>query len=98
MTRKLFITLTSLAALLLSSVALAGTGFSDAPSDAANGGGEITGASVVEFLTVREDNPSSIVNCISAARENARTVRDQISNEMWECLTSRRKPASSLPR
>lgn len=30
--------------------------------------------------------PSSIVSCISAARENARQVREQISSEMWEQL------------
>src|SRR5579862_134019 len=29
-------------------------------------------------------NPSSIVGCIVAARENARQVREQISSEMWE--------------
>lgn len=56
---------------------------------------EITGESVVEFLTVREDNPNSIINCISSARENARTVRDQISNEMWECLNGLRLFAES---
>jgi uncharacterized alpha-E superfamily protein len=37
-----------------------------------------------EFLAFREENPSSIVQCISKARENARTIRDQISREMWE--------------
>ncbi|HLX45039.1 MAG TPA: alpha-E domain-containing protein [Bryobacteraceae bacterium] len=31
-------------------------------------------------------NPSSIVGCIVAARENARQVREQISSEMWEQL------------
>ncbi|HWC15823.1 MAG TPA: alpha-E domain-containing protein [Terriglobales bacterium] len=39
---------------------------------------------VVEFLAFRADNPSSIVECISKARENARTIRDRISREMWE--------------
>ena len=42
--------------------------------------------SVTDFLTFRADNPSSIWSCISAARENARQVRDQISLEMWEVL------------
>jgi|SRR5579871_3226555 len=40
--------------------------------------------SVFEFLAFREDNPSSIVQCIGKARENARTIRDYISREMWE--------------
>jgi uncharacterized alpha-E superfamily protein len=39
---------------------------------------------VFEFLAFRQDNPSSIVQCIAKARENARTIRDRISREMWE--------------
>lgn len=41
---------------------------------------------VTEFLTFNPQNPSSVFSCISSARENARTVRDQISTEMWETL------------
>lgn len=36
------------------------------------------------LLTFDENNPSSIVNCIAAARENARQVREQINSQMWE--------------
>ena len=39
---------------------------------------------VFEFLAFRQDNPSSIVQCVAKARENARTIRDCISREMWE--------------
>jgi len=39
---------------------------------------------VVKFLTFDGDNPSSIVSCLRAARENARTIRESISPEMWE--------------
>lgn len=42
--------------------------------------------SVMEFVTFRAENPNSLLNCISNARENARQVRDQISSEMWEVL------------
>jgi uncharacterized alpha-E superfamily protein len=45
---------------------------------------EVNGANVFEFLAFREDNPSSIVQCVAKARENARTIRDRISREMWE--------------
>jgi uncharacterized alpha-E superfamily protein len=45
---------------------------------------EVNGENVFEFLAFRQDNPSSIVQCISKARENARTIRDYISREMWE--------------
>jgi uncharacterized alpha-E superfamily protein len=41
---------------------------------------------VVQFLTLDEENPNSILSCLQAARENARTVRDIISSEMWEEL------------
>jgi uncharacterized alpha-E superfamily protein len=46
--------------------------------------GEVNGENVFEFLAFRQDNPSSIVQCIAKARENARTIRDSISREMWE--------------
>ncbi|MGE9266856.1 MAG: alpha-E domain-containing protein, partial [Verrucomicrobiales bacterium] len=35
------------------------------------------------FLAFSEKNPDSIRACIGHARENARMVRDQISEEMW---------------
>jgi len=45
---------------------------------------EANAETVFEFLAFRPDNPSSIVQCIAKARENARTIRDRISREMWE--------------
>ncbi len=45
---------------------------------------EADARTVFEFLAFRADNPSSIVQCIGKARENARTIRDRISREMWE--------------
>ena len=45
-------------------------------------------ATVFEFLAFREDNPNSIVQCITKVRENARTIRDRISREMWEDINS----------
>jgi len=40
------------------------------------------------FITLDRKNPASIANCIAGARENARVVRDQISEEMWLELNS----------
>jgi uncharacterized alpha-E superfamily protein len=37
-----------------------------------------------DFLGYSEDNPNSIGQCIIRARENARTIRDRISRELWE--------------
>ena len=35
------------------------------------------------FLTFDRENPSSIISCVAAARENARCVRERISSELW---------------
>lgn len=40
----------------------------------------------VVSLTSEPDNRSSIVCCLSAARDNASQIREQISSEMWERL------------
>ena len=45
-----------------------------------------TGNAVTEFLVFQPENPNSIFQCISSARENARMVRDQITMELWEEL------------
>lgn len=39
---------------------------------------------VCEFLLFRDDNPNSVVSCITNVRENARAIRDRMSREMWE--------------
>ena len=39
---------------------------------------------VIQFLSFDRENPNSIISCIRTARENARTVREIISSEMWE--------------
>jgi uncharacterized alpha-E superfamily protein len=50
--------------------------------------GEATLANVVEFLGFDVRNPNSIYSCVTAARENARSVRETISSEMWEQINS----------
>jgi uncharacterized alpha-E superfamily protein len=46
--------------------------------------GDATQENVVWFLTFDADNPNSIYSCLTAARENARSVRETISSEMWQ--------------
>ncbi len=46
--------------------------------------GAITPANVMNFMVRDEDNPSSIVSCLKAARENARAVRGTLTTEAWE--------------
>ena len=43
---------------------------------------------VVRLLTTDADNPVSIVSCVGAAREGARTLRDTIPAEMWESINT----------
>lgn len=45
--------------------------------------GAATQESVIKFLTFDTANPNSILSCLRQARENARTVREIISSEMW---------------
>ena len=46
--------------------------------------GAATQEHVVAFLTFDAHNPNSILSCLRMARENARSVRQSISSEMWE--------------
>jgi uncharacterized alpha-E superfamily protein len=46
--------------------------------------GEPTKENVIQFLTFDRESPNSILSCLYKARENARTVREIISTEMWE--------------
>ncbi|MEM7347725.1 MAG: alpha-E domain-containing protein [Chloroflexota bacterium] len=43
---------------------------------------------VIQFLTLDTEYPSSIISCLRAARENARTVRDIISIDLWEQINT----------
>lgn len=45
--------------------------------------GVATKDNVINFLTFDRDNPNSIISSVTSARENARTVREVISSEMW---------------
>jgi uncharacterized alpha-E superfamily protein len=45
-------------------------------------------ANVIQFLTFDGENPNSILSSLRAARENARSVREIISSEMWEQLNT----------
>jgi uncharacterized alpha-E superfamily protein len=39
---------------------------------------------IVRFLTVDAESPNSIVSCVRKARDNARSIREAISSEVWE--------------
>jgi len=58
---------------------------SDAQYDA-RFGGDVSEAVVVEYLLSDQLNPSSVVRCVSAARENLRTARETIPAEGWHAV------------
>lgn len=41
---------------------------------------------VIKFMLMDKDNPNSVVNIVTMARENARSVQDHITVEVWQCL------------
>lgn len=43
-----------------------------------------TALNVVDFLIRDQENPSSVLSCINAARTNARLVRTAVTREVWE--------------
>jgi uncharacterized alpha-E superfamily protein len=50
--------------------------------------GAATQENVVRFLAFDPANLNSIRSCVAAARENARSVRETISSEMWQQINS----------
>src|SRR5262249_41427008 len=48
--------------------------------------GEADGDTVQQFMVWDRDNPVSLINSVHWARENARTIRETISLEMWRSL------------
>jgi uncharacterized alpha-E superfamily protein len=49
---------------------------------------ELAAENVLRLMILDPDNPSSIYNCLHAARESARSVRGAITSEMYEDLNS----------
>lgn len=46
--------------------------------------GKATAENVIQFLSFDRTYPNSILSCLRLARENARSIREIISSEMWE--------------
>ena len=46
--------------------------------------GAVNARDVMHYMVADEENPSSIVRCLLAARENARAVRGTLTTEVWE--------------
>jgi uncharacterized alpha-E superfamily protein len=50
--------------------------------------GEVTREAAIDWLLRAKDNPSSVLSCISAARQNGRLVRTALTHEVWEATNS----------
>ena len=48
----------------------------------------ISAKAVIEFMVSDLNNPSSIMRCLEAARENARAVRGSMTTELWETINT----------
>ncbi|TDP88063.1 putative alpha-E superfamily protein [Aquabacterium commune] len=47
---------------------------------------EVNARDVMSFMVTDANNPSSILSCLRAARENARAVRGALTTEVWETM------------
>lgn len=41
---------------------------------------------VLQYMIAGKENPNSIINIITLARENARSVQDHLTKDLWQCL------------
>jgi uncharacterized alpha-E superfamily protein len=41
---------------------------------------------VLQYMVTDKENPNSVLNIVTKARENARSVQDHITKELWQCL------------
>jgi uncharacterized alpha-E superfamily protein len=41
---------------------------------------------VLQYMVTERENPNSVFNIVTHARENARSIQDHITKEMWQCL------------
>ena len=49
---------------------------------------EVNSSNVIQFLCFDTNYENSIISCLQKARENARSIREVISSEMWEEVNS----------
>ena len=49
---------------------------------------EVNATNVLQFMTFDRENPFGIFESVFRARENARSIREKITSEMWESLNA----------
>jgi uncharacterized alpha-E superfamily protein len=61
---------------------------SELTEDFAEKYGSVTPSKVLAYMAQDLDNPSSIMQCLHAARENARAVRGSLTTDLWETVNT----------
>jgi len=61
---------------------------SELTEDFAETYGSVTPSNVLAYMAQDLDNPSSIMQCLRAARENARAVRGSMTTDLWETVNT----------
>ena len=61
-------------------------GISELTGEYLNKFDEVNARDVMSFMVTDANNPSSILSCLRAARENARAVRGALTTEVWETM------------
>lgn len=62
--------------------------------DAANE--KVTKEEAIDWMLRAKGNPSSVLSCVAAARQNARTVRTALTNDVWEATNATYMTVSDL--
>ncbi|WP_128253535.1 alpha-E domain-containing protein [Falsirhodobacter deserti] len=60
--------------------------------------GEPVARNIESFLFFDRDNPSSVVSCLTQARENARIVRAALTTQVWDVLNTAFQEMKQLER
>ena len=55
-------------------------------ADAPVNTGPMDSRAVLQYMVSDKENPNSVLNMVTLARENARSVQDHITIELWQCL------------
>ncbi|PRY55044.1 putative alpha-E superfamily protein [Arcticibacter pallidicorallinus] len=58
----------------------------DSPEEAIIRDIEFKSRDVLQYMITGKSNPNSIINIITLARENARSVQDHLTKDLWQCL------------
>jgi uncharacterized alpha-E superfamily protein len=64
------------------------SGSMPAPPDKADPNAIALGHRIARYMTFDRENMNSLVSCLTRARENARSIRENVSAEMWESLNT----------